>query len=636
MALTESDIKIIIAAELKKQGFKDSEKAVKGLTNNFKKLGLAVGVAFSARALFRFAKESVALYAAEEKAVKQLTTSLGNLGFAYNVRAVEEFLEVTEQATLVTKDELRPAFVNLLSATMNSQKSMELLSASIDIATGTGSDLGSVAQAVTRAFNGNFSSLGKLQSRYTSAELDALGFDRAMKALNEEFKGAAAANLDTYSGKIGSLELAANKAKEEVGKGLLAAIEQLGSGDYDEGLQKLVDFGTKIGDSFKYAVSFAEDLKTFYDYVTLKVVRNTIDTWQGQGAKLPDVRGGKITPTQLQLAKEEIQKKKDLALQKKILAERLKAARLEKAAAAARKKALAEEAALKRAGTVFDMDNIQIVAALQNRVTEEQRLRLTALLAINNDNAEAADKLSRAILAIQSPALENLGIIVKSGDNATTVIAKIIDAQTKLFLLNTGIANIPKAKNPFEDWKDIMAKILSDLDLMAAKLKNMPNMGGNNGNNGNNGNDRNSNNNNNNSNNNNSNNNNNTNVTINPAGTPNAGNNPTIVTPNGTIINTNPATFEVGGKTFLSNYGALSASARPDDTAMEAAARQRISDIFATIRDFGVGGYQAPTSVTVNVAGSVMTEQDLTSGILDGLYQYQKQGRNVTYNAVAL
>ena len=65
-------------------------------------------------------------------------------------------------------------------------------------------------------------------------------------------------------------------------------------------------------------------------------------------------------------------------------------------------------------------------------------------------------------------------------------------------------------------------------------------------------------------------------------------------------------------------------------------ARQRISDIFATIRDFGGAGYQAPVSVTVNVAGNVMTEQDLTSGILDGLYQYQKQGRNVTYNAVAL
>jgi hypothetical protein len=634
MALTESDIKIIIAAELKKQGFKDSEKAVKGLTNNFKKLGIAVGVAFSARALFRFAKESVALYAAEEKAVKQLTTSLGNLGFAYNVRAVEEYLEVTEKATLVTKDDLRPAFVNLLSATMNSQKSMELLTASIDIATATGSDLGSVARAVTRAFNGNFSSLGKLQSRYTTAELDALGFDRAMKALNEEFKGAAAANLDTYSGKIGSLELAANKAKEEVGKGLLAAIEQLGSGDYDEGLQNLVDFGTAIGDSFKYAVGFAQQLKAFYDFVTLKPVQDFVAGLKG--VKLPEVRGGVQSPTQLQLAKEEVQKKKDLALQKKILAERTKASKLEKAAAAARKKALADEAALKRAGTVFDMDNIQIVAALQNRVTEEQRLRLTTLLAINNDNAEAADKLSRAILAIQSPALANLGIIVKSGDNATTVIAKIIDAQTKLFLLNTGIANIPKAKNPFEDWNDIMKKILSDLDLMAAKLRNMPSMGGNNRNNGDNGDNRNSNNNNNNSNNNNSNNNNNTNVTINPAGTPNAGNQPTIITPNGTIINTNPATFEVGGKTFLSNYGALSASARPDDTAMEAAARQRISDIFATIRDFGVGGYQAPTSVTVNVAGSVMTEQDLTSGILDGLYQYQKQGRNVTYNAVAL
>ena len=36
MALTESDIKIIIAAELKKQGFKDAEKATINLSKNFR------------------------------------------------------------------------------------------------------------------------------------------------------------------------------------------------------------------------------------------------------------------------------------------------------------------------------------------------------------------------------------------------------------------------------------------------------------------------------------------------------------------------------------------------------------------------------------------------------------------------
>ena len=103
---------------------------------------------------------------------------------------------------------------------------------------------------------------------------------------------------------------------------------------------------------------------------------------------------------------------------------------------------------LKRAGSVFDMENIQIVAALQGRINEEQRLRLVALLAINNDIADAADKTTSAILALQAPMLNTLGIQIKASDNASTVVAKIVDAQTKLFLVNAGISNIPKAKNP--------------------------------------------------------------------------------------------------------------------------------------------------------------------------------------------
>lgn len=121
-----------------------------------------------------------------------------------------------------------------------------------------------------------------------------------------------------------------------------------------------------------------------------------------------------------------------------------------------------------------------------------------------------------------------------------------------------------------------------------------------------------------------------------PNGAPSGTAQPSIVTPNGTVISATPETFKVGDTTVLSGYGAPSASARADDTLREAVARQRISDIFATIRDFGPGGFQAPTNVTVNIGGNVVTEQDLTNGILDGLYQYQKQGRNVIYNAVAL
>jgi len=75
MALNEADIKVIIAAELKKAGFDKAERATKSLTKSFNKLGAAVGIALSGRAIINFAKQGAIAFAQEEKAVKQLTNS---------------------------------------------------------------------------------------------------------------------------------------------------------------------------------------------------------------------------------------------------------------------------------------------------------------------------------------------------------------------------------------------------------------------------------------------------------------------------------------------------------------------------------------------------------------------------------
>ena len=413
MALTEENIRIIIAAELKKQGFKDAENATKSLSKNFKKLGAVIGVALSARAFINFSKTSVQAFAKEEQAVKQLTTSLGNLGFSYNVPALERFLEATEQATLVTKDQLRPAIVDLIGATMDSELSMTLLAQAIDISVATGSRLDSVSTALTRAFNGNYASLGKLQTRYTTTELEALGFEGAVAALNEEFKGAAAANLETYSGKILALQIATEKAKKEVGKGLVKAIEQLGSGDYDQGLQDLVDAGVAIGDAFGYAAGAVNTLKSAYDIITLRGVRTFTENLLGKG---PQTRGGTITPTQFELAKSNAQFQKDLALQRKIREERAKALALSE-------KEKKNQLALNKAKAVFDIEKIQIEAALQGKITEEERTRLL---------------LMKAILA------EDVGTATKLAD-------KLKEIQKQTTDLATSLTNL-KAGNPFDKW----------------------------------------------------------------------------------------------------------------------------------------------------------------------------------------
>jgi hypothetical protein len=266
-----------------------------------------------------------------------------------------------------------------------------------------------------------------------------------------------------------------------------------------------------------------------------------------------------------------------------------------------------EALALKRAGTIFDMDNIQVVAAMQGRVDAEQRLRLTALLALQTSNAEAAEKLSSAVLALNAPALANLGVMIKSGDTIDDVIEKIIKSQTKISLLGLGIKDIPKAKNPFEDWDSILDRLLAKIGSIRNAIAGFGNGDG--------------------------------------MGTTNNGvtSNGNTLTPNGTISGstdtgnqyiTSPFDiFDVGGSNIIANSGMVM-TGQASDTPNEAAARQRIADIFATIGRFGAGG--APTNVTVNVSGSVISDRDLQEAVVEGLYEVQKRGQAITISAIGL
>jgi uncharacterized membrane protein YgcG len=620
-----STIRIDIASEFKDTGFKKAQKSTTALDKSFNRLGKTAAKTFVAIAGFRALKQSAIAFAEEEKAANKLATSLRNLGLAYNTRPIEEYLEVTEKATGISKDLLSPAITQLISVTLDAGKSMNLLNLAMDISTATGKDLSAITTALTRAYKGNFASLGKLQQSYTTAELEAMGFSAAIEKLQDQFSGAAQQNAQTYSGKIDKLTIAFGDLKEEIGKGILAFLESLGDGDYDKGLQKLVNFGSAIGDVFRRAGVSIE--------YTRALLGSGLRIDAEEQRRLDEIRSRFANPQAAENRRSNSPSanrqfladyRRQQQLQRKIEEDRKKAAALaaakEKKAQAERLKREREAQQLKRAGSVFDMENIQIVAAMQNRVSEENRIRLIALLALNQENAEVADKATQAILLMQKPALEALGITLKAGDTATDVINKILAAQTKLFLLNTGIATIPKAKNPFEDWDSILDRLLSKINAIKGAINGFGGNqggggggGGGAGGGGNGGGGGGS----------------NATITANP--TDPAG--VSIVMGGGNVANPFD-TFTVNGATIIANSGTV-LSGQADDSPNETAARQRIADIFETIGTFGAGGFNA-TNVTVNVAGNVMSNDDLIQVITEGLYEVQKRGQSITLNAVAL
>jgi hypothetical protein len=111
----------------------------------------------------------------------------------------------------------------------------------------------------------------------------------------------------------------------------------------------------------------------------------------------------------------------------------------------AQTKALQDQGKLKKSQTLFDLEQIQIFAALQGKVTDEEKLRLSLQLALLQGNAAEAERLGKQLAISQLQ---------------TTNLAQ-------------AIANIPEALNPFKGWGSEIDNLLAKLIAMF-KLLNTP------------------------------------------------------------------------------------------------------------------------------------------------------------------
>ena len=139
----------------------------------------------------------------------------------------EKFISSLSRATATADDALRPALATLVQSTGDLTLGQELLQQALDISASTGKDLGTVTDALSKAYNGNMKGLKALDASLIPLIADGAEFDTVMEALAATTGGAASDAANTAAGQMANLKIQFDEAKESIGAALLPVMQKL-------------------------------------------------------------------------------------------------------------------------------------------------------------------------------------------------------------------------------------------------------------------------------------------------------------------------------------------------------------------------------------------------------------------------
>jgi hypothetical protein len=445
----EASVRIDLAAEFTgKKAFKQADTATQKLTKNVKQLGGALGLAFGTAAVVNFSKQAVKAFAQDEAAAVRLTRAVENLGIGFANPAISKYIAELERSAAIADDVLRPAFQGLLTTTGSLTKSQELLNNAITISRASGIDLATVSTDLARGYVGITKGLKKYNTGLTTAEISSKSFAEVLGVILTRSAGAADDYLQTTQYRMDSLSIATGNASEIIGGGLVNAFARIGG-------------GTEASDAAKAIEDIAEAVAFTTEQIgaLLGVIPNLIGVLKnlpknilgGVAGLSPNLRPvttkptpkPKPTPTELSLLKQqELLAKLEadaLKRQKALLA-------LQKKQGDAAKKAAADKARLDKAAAVFELQKIQIAAALKGKISDEERTRLLLMQAIEEGNVDKAEALAKKLEEIQKQNAKiaaDLLAIGSAKDPFATWAGSLSLALLALGKLGKGIADVP-------------------------------------------------------------------------------------------------------------------------------------------------------------------------------------------------
>lgn len=263
-----------------------------------KKAGLAFAAAAAAAGAYavKLAVDGVKAAIEDEAAQVRLANALKTATGATEaqIKATENQITKMSLATGVSDDKLRPALQRIALSTGDLSKAQDLLAVAMDTAQATGKPLETVANAIGKAYDGNTAALGKLGIGLSAAELKTMSFTDVQKKLTDLFGGAAAANANTFQGRMDRLKVTFDEAKESIGYKLLPIIQSLIDFIVNQvvpALGKFADFFKPITDAIdKNKETFAE----FIGFIQKYVVPVLVTVLGGAFKVVGEIAGGII------------------------------------------------------------------------------------------------------------------------------------------------------------------------------------------------------------------------------------------------------------------------------------------------------------------------------------------------------
>jgi hypothetical protein len=277
--------------------------------------------------------------------------------------------------------------------------------------------------------------LKKYNTGLTTAELSSKSFAEVLGVLLTRSAGAADDYLETTQYRMDSLTIATGNASEILGGGLVNAFAAIGGGtEASDAAAAIESIATAMANVITFAGKTIGVIPTLLANLK-KLGKDIFLGFAGAQAGVKLTPGPKPPPPP-KPDPSVIAQQKLLAKLEADAAKRAKALlALQKKQTDAAKKAAADQAKLAKSQSIFNLEKIQIEAALKGKITEEEKTRLLLMRAILEEDVATAEALEK----------------------------KLADIQKKNAQIAADLAIIAAAKNPFASWAGSLSLALIEL-----------------------------------------------------------------------------------------------------------------------------------------------------------------------------